>query len=142
MAPPGPDPLITTVIALLSGGTAKFFYDAVKQWRGAPPRGVRTQAVVDANIATVSRARDELEADLVTVRALLADERAARASDEVRHAAERARWLADQERLRADVDRLEKRLLEERLQAAARYDALLEQVHQLRLRANTQEESR
>jgi len=142
MALPEPDPLISTVIALLSGGTAKFIYDAIKQWRGAPPRGIRTQAVVDANIATVSRARDELEADLVTVRALLADERKARADDEARHAIERSRWLFDQERLRADVDRLEKRLQEERLAAAARYDALLEQVHQLRLRANTQEEPR
>lgn len=142
MTPPSIDPLIAALIALLSGGSGKFVYDAVRQWRNAPPRALRNQSVVDANIATVARARDELEADLASVRELLADERKQRQDDEARHAVERMRWQADQDRLRADVARLEQQIRSERDAATARYDALLMTVHQLQLRANTQEDTR
>jgi hypothetical protein len=94
---------------------------------------------VDANIATVARARDELEEDNIRLRMILGEERKQRTEVERLHTEERARWLTDQRRLRADVNRLEMRLRSEQADAAARYDALLEQVHRLRLRANTEE---
>jgi hypothetical protein len=136
---PTNDPVIVGILALLSSGGAKLIYDASKQWRTAPSRAVRSQGIVDANIATVARARDELEEDNARLRMILGEERKQRAEVERLHTEERARWLADQRRLRADVNRLEMRLRSEQAEAAARYDALLEQVHQLRLRANTQE---
>ncbi len=138
MTLPLPDPWITSILALLSGGGAKFIYDAIKQWRNGPPRGARSQRVVDANIATVARARDELEEDNGRLRAMLDEARSQRTEAERLHTEERARWLFDQERLRSDVARLEARLRTEQAEAAARYDALLDQVHQLRLRANTE----
>lgn len=132
------DPWVAAVLALLSGGGAKFVYDNVRQWRNGPPRAARMQLVVDANIATVARARDELEEDNLRLRIQLSEERAQRVEVERLHSEERARWLFDQERLRADVARLEARLRTEQAEAAARYDALLEQVHQLRLRAGNE----
>jgi gamma-glutamyl:cysteine ligase YbdK (ATP-grasp superfamily) len=94
---------------------------------------------VDANIATVIRARDELEEDNKRLRQTLSEERKQRSEDEARHATDRARWLFDQERYRADIARLEAQIRVERDDAAARYDALLETVHKLRLRADTQQ---
>ncbi len=138
MTIPLPDPWITSILALLSGGGAKFIYDAIRQWRSGPPRVARSQRVVDANIATVARARDELEEDNARLRVMLTESNAQRIESERLHTEERARWLFDQERLRADVARLEARLRTEQAEAAARYDALLDQVHQLRLRANTE----
>lgn len=135
---PAPEPWVVTVLALLTGGGGKFVYDTIRQWRNAPPRAARSQLIVDANIATVARARDELEQDNVRLRTMLTEASAQRAEAERLHAEERTRWQADQQRLRADVERLEERLRIEQAAAAARYDALLEQVHQLRLRANTQ----
>lgn len=134
-----PDPWVAGVLALLTGGGAKFIYDTFRQWRNAPPRAARNQIVVDANIATVARARDELEEDNTRLRVMLMESNAQRAEMERLHSEERARWLFDQQRLRADVDRLEERLRIERSEAAARYDELLRQVHQLRLRANSEE---
>ena len=132
---PTPDPWITGFLALLSGGGAKFLYDAVRQWRNAPPRQLRSQLVVDANIATVARARDELEEDNVRLRSIIVEERAQRIEVERLHAEERSRWLSDQQRLRGDVSRLEIQIRSERDEAAARYDALLRTVHQLQVRA-------
>lgn len=142
MTPPAIDPFVAALITLLSGGSGKFVYDAVKQWRNAPPRALRNQTVVDANIATVARARDELEEDNARLRKTLAEERKQRNEDEARHAVERLRWEADQERLRAEMARLEIQIRAERDEAAARYNALLQTVHQLQLRANTPEEQR
>lgn len=136
---PTSDPVIVGILALLSSGGAKLIYDASRQWRSAPPRAVRSQGIVDANIATVARARDELEEDNIRLRMILGEERKQRTEVERLHTEERARWLTDQRRLRADVNRLEMRLRSEQADAAARYDALLEQVHRLRLRANTEE---
>lgn len=134
-----PDPWITGIVALLTGGGGKFAYDAFVQWRASPPRGIRQQSLVDANIATVARARDELEEDNVRLRTIIAEERKQRAEVERLHESDRTRWDLDRERLRADVDRLERRLRAEQAEASARYDALLIQVHQLQARTHNQE---
>lgn len=124
-----PDPWVAAFVALLSGGGAKWAYDALKDWRSAPPRELRSVSVIDANIATIARARDELIEDNARLRTEITEM-------ESRHATERARWLFDQERLRADVQRLEEQIRTQRDAAAARYDALLVQVQHLRSRAN------
>lgn len=129
MPGPTPDPWVAAFIALISGGGVKYAYDALKDWRNAPPRELRSVGVVDANIATIARARDELIEDNARLRTEITEM-------EARHATERARWLFDQERLRADVNRLEAQIRAERDAAAARYDALLEQVQHLRLQSN------
>ena len=137
----GSDPWYIAIVAtILTAGGGKYVWEAVKAFRGGPPRASRRLTAVDANIATVARARDELEQDNARLREILMEERKQRAEDEIRHAGERARWLADQERLRADVNRLEERLRLERTESAARYDGLLEQVHQLRLRADVRDQ--
>ena len=142
MASP-PDPWYIGIFAtILTAGGGKYAWEAIKAARNGPPRVSRQQREVDANIATVARARDELSEDNARLRATLAEERKQRTEDEARHAVERMRWLADQDRLRADVARLEAQIRSERDDAAARYDALLSTVHQLQLRANTQEEPR
>lgn len=133
--PEDADPWVTAFLLLLSGGGAKFVFDAVRAWRNAPPRAARDAQAVDANIATVARARDELEADNARLREVIVEERRQRAEDESRHAIERARWMFDQDRLRADVERLEAQIRAERDAAAARYDELLAQVHNLRLQS-------
>lgn len=133
-----PDPWVTIVSLLLGGGGLKYAYDAFRDWQRRPPRELRQVGIVDANIATVVRARDELEEDNARLRQTLDEERKQRAEDESRHAVDRARWLFDQERYRADIARLEAQIRTERDDAAARYDALLETVHNLQLRANTQ----
>lgn len=134
-----PDPWVSVVTLLLGGGGLKYAYDAFKDWRNRPPRELRAVGIVDANIATVVRARDELEEDNKRLRQTLNEERKQRAEDESRHAVERMRWLADQDRYRADITRLEAQIRTERDDAAARYDALLETVHRLRLRADVHE---
>lgn len=112
-------------------GVVKYAYDAWKQWRSGPSHVLRKQGDVDASIATVARARDELEADNERLRVLLVEA-------EARHETERQRWLADQARYREDITRLEAQIIRERDSAAARYDALLNQVQHLR-RANVRD---
>lgn len=136
MATPTPDPWVTVFLAVLSGGGVKYAYDAFRAWRAEPPKEMRYAGVIDANIATVARARDELGEDVARLREMLAEERSQRIADEARHATERARWLFDQERLRADVARLENQIRTERAEANLRYDALLAQVTRLGARTD------
>lgn len=142
MATPTPDPWVYLVGAFLSAGGVKYIYDAVRAWRATPPVELRTVGIIDANIAVIARARDELGEDVVRLREMLLEERAQRMADENRHAMERARWLSDQERLRADVARLEKQIQDERREANRRYDALLAQVNRLGARTTEMEDRR
>jgi len=125
-----PGPIWLAVFSLLiSGGGAKYAYDAYKQWKTGPTHTLRRQGDIDASIATVARARDELEEDNARLRQLIIE-------TEARHENDRKRWLADQERYREDISRLEAQIIRERDAAAARYDGLLNQVQHLR-RAST-----
>lgn len=142
MATPTPDPWVTLVLGVLSTGSLKYVYDAWRAWRAESPRELRVVGVIDANIATVARARDELIEDNVRLRETLTEERAQRLADEARHATERARWLADQERLRADVARLETQIRVERAEANRRYDSLLDQVNRLGARTDEMKDRR
>jgi septal ring factor EnvC (AmiA/AmiB activator) len=118
------DPWITVFSALSAGGGFKLAYDGIRVWHNRIPKEMRK---TDASIATVVRARDELEADNTRLRT-------EREEDRVRHAAERAEWQNERSILRADIARLEAQIRLEREQAAARYDSLLEHVHSLQRR--------
>lgn len=142
MSTPTPDPWVAAVLTLLSAGGGKYAWDALRQWRAETPKELRLAGVVDANIATVARARDELAEDNMRLRQTLTEERAQRVADETRHATERARWLFDQERLRADVERLENQIRAERVEANLRYDALLAQVTRLGARTDEMKKDR
>jgi hypothetical protein len=107
-----------------TGGGLKLGFDAYRTWKNGPPRDLRN---ADASIATVSRARDQLEDDNNRIRA-------ERDEDRLRFAAERAEWRAEREALRSDIARLEAQIRMEREQAAAWYDSLLEHVHSLQRR--------
>ncbi len=137
MSVPTPNPWVAIFGALLSGGTAKYVFDFWQSIRSGPSKPLKAQRTVDASIATVARARDELEEDNARLRVQMAEQ-------ETRHGEERDRWLTDQNRLRGDIERLEKQIVRERYQAAARYDALLTQVQELRLHGaqSQQEEQR
>jgi len=121
-------PQIEPWIALFSifsaGGGLKLAYDGMSAWRNRIPKEMRR---VDASVATVARARDELEADNDRIRVILTEER-------LRFAAERAEWTNERTRLYADIARLEAQIRLERDQAAARYNSLLEHVHSLQRR--------
>lgn len=120
----GLDPWVTLFGIFSTGGGIKLAFDAYKQWKSQVPRELRT---VDASIATVARARDQLEDDNARLRT-------ERDDDRIRFAAERAEWAAERLALRNDIARLEQQVRMEREQAAARYDALLEHVHSLQRR--------
>jgi septal ring factor EnvC (AmiA/AmiB activator) len=120
----GIDPWVTLFGVFSTGGGLKLAFDAWKSWKNTSPREFRT---ADASIATVSRARDQLEDDNTRIRA-------ERDEDRIRFAAERAEWASERLALRADIARLETQIRMEREQAAARYDSLLEHVHSLQRR--------
>lgn len=125
--PPTAGSWVYLIGAALTGGGLKLVLDLVKAWRTGPPKALRAVSIADANIASVARARDELIEDNIRLRA-------ERIEQDARHEAERRRWVADQERLRGDIARLERKICEERDQAARRYDGLLRQVHHLGIR--------
>lgn len=118
------DPWIALFTAFSTGGGLKLAYDLIRAWKSQVPREMRR---VDASIASVSRARDELEADNDRLRAVLEEDR-------IRFAAERAEWMTERMALRQDIARLEAQIRLEREQAAARYDNLLAFVHELQQR--------
>jgi hypothetical protein len=127
MPNPTSDPWIAVASLLLTGGGAKYAYDVVKDWRNRPPRELRIRTVVDASIATVARARDELEEDNARLRLTLAEERN-------QFNAERARYLADISRLEDQVRRERDEYALQASQAATRYNDLLEQIRHLKAR--------
>lgn len=120
----GIDPWVTLFGIFSTGGGLKLAYDSYRSWKTDAPRELRS---ADASIATVSRARDQLEDDNNRIRA-------ERDEDRIRFAAERAEWMAERLALRSDIARLETQIRMEREQAAARYDSLLEHVHSLQRR--------
>lgn len=124
-APSTPDPWLSIISLIIGGGGIKYAYDAWKAWKTGPPHELRRQGVVDASIATVARARDELEEDNLRLRQTLAEERK-------QHAEERLRYLADitrlEEQIRLERSEAQRRAVEQEL----RYDALLTQVQHLR----------
>lgn len=99
--------VIGLISALLTGGFGKFLWDIYRDYRNRPPKAVREQATIDANILTVVRARDELEEDNVRIRATLAEER-------TRHAEDRTSWDAERARLREEAATWEQRYRRER----------------------------
>lgn len=82
---------------------------------------------VDANILTVARARDQLEADNVLLRQTLTEERRA-------HADDRAAWQTERAQMREEIEALEAQLRAERAAADQRYESLLQQLAEIRNR--------
>jgi hypothetical protein len=128
-----PNAWITLVSIVIAGGGFKYSLDIYKSWKNGPPHELRKQGLVDASIATVARARDELEEDNVRLRQTLAEERK-------QHTEERVRYLAD-------ITRLEQQIRAERAEAKQRameqdqrYNVLLEQINNLR-RPNSERET-
>ena len=109
------DGFTQVALALIAGGGLKYLADYVrdrKRARDASPREV------DANILTVSKARDALEADNTALRQSLREERQA-------HTADRAAWAEDRTAMRGEIEALESKLR-----------ALLAEVADLRNRHN------
>jgi cytochrome c556 len=104
----------------MAGGGIKYLYEAYKEWRRKVPKEITQNSFVDASIATIARARDELAEDNARLRVVLAEERA-------QFTAERIRYLAD-------INRLEAQIRAERDDFARRYESLLEQVRSLKQR--------
>lgn len=131
------------VSSILTGGVIQYAYKAYVARMRRPTHALLRQGDVDASIATVALARDELEADNSRLRETYASDRmqwmAERTDLLLRWTNERNLWLADQARYREDIARLETQIIKERAEAAqaaraqaARYDDLLEQVRHLR----------
>src|SRR5690349_11923169 len=115
-----PDPWVALAAALMTGGGLKYGYETWKDWKNQPPREMTQNTFVDASIATIARARDELAEDNARLRAMLSEERA-------QFNAERVRYLAD-------IDRLEAQIRAERDDFALRYQSLLDRVRALKER--------
>jgi hypothetical protein len=128
-----PNPWITVAVAAMGAGGVKYLYELVRGLVNRPPGALRKQGLVDANIASVALARDELVEDNVRLRQEIREQ-------DIRHKEERARWLEDQKRLREDIARLEAQIIRERDDAATRYNHLLVQVQSLRQPKTHQEE--
>lgn len=112
-APTNGDGFTQVAVALIAGGGLKYLADYLrdrKRARDASPREI------DANILTVSKARDALEADNTALRATLREERDAHASD-------REAWAQERAQMRAEINALETKLR-----------ALLEEVTDLKTR--------
>jgi chromosome segregation ATPase len=120
-----PDPWVTVASVLLTGGGLKYAYDIYKDWKRRPPKALLSVTAVDASIASIARARDELEEDNARLRLTLAEERA-------QFNAERNRFIADINRLEAQitVERENARRAADEMQS--RYDNLLEQIRHLK----------
>jgi hypothetical protein len=127
MPAPTPDPWVTLFSAVMTGGVAKYVYDVYKDWRARPPKELASSTVVDASIATIARARDELEEDNARLRLTLAEERN-------QFNTERARYLADINRLEVQIRKERDEYARQAEAAAGRYDALLDQVRHLKSR--------
>lgn len=94
------DGLTQVAVALIAGGTLQFGYQVLKdrkRTRDATPREI------DANLLTVAKAKDELEADNERLRQ-------EREETAVRHAAERAEWAQERASLRAEIADMEMKL--------------------------------
>ena len=87
-------------VALIAGGGLKYLLDWL---RDRKRKRDETPSEVDASLLTVSKARDELEADNARLRA-------ERAEDHARHAGERAEWQRREAALRSEIEHLEARL--------------------------------
>ena len=125
---------IATITALLGGSGAQFVYGIVRDYRNEAPRPVRRQTIIDASIATVARARDELEEDVVRLRATQADERSVWLVERARYESDRAAWNNERVALRQEIQQLELALRRERAESTKRYDALLARVAELSAR--------
>ena len=100
-------------VALIGGGALQYVANYLrdrKRERDAHPREV------DANILTVSKAKDELEADNARLRA-------ERSEDAARHASERAEWMRERAALRQEIADMENKLR-----------SLLDEIAELRTR--------
>lgn len=149
---PQSSPWVLIVTAIVSAGGIKYVYDLTRQWMSKVPAGLITDTLAAASIATVARARDELEEDNLRIRATLAEERqnwaqersrmlAEQAIDRERYQREQSLWEQDRMRFRAEIAALEQQIVKERVEAAARSDALLKQVQHLRQRMDRKETS-
>jgi putative hemolysin len=104
----------------MTGGGAKYAYETYKDWKNRPPKEITQNTFVDASIATIARARDELAEDNARLRTTLAEER--------------AQFNAERQRYISDINRLEAQIRAERDDFARRYESLLEQVRHLKER--------
>lgn len=131
-----------TALALLTAGGGKYAWDAWREYRqrraARPTADQRIREDIDANILTVARARDELAEDNGRLRETLREERAQHAStlreEREQHDRERQSWWGEREQLREEITLLETQLRAERDEHNRRYDALLEQLADLRHR--------
>jgi predicted nucleic acid-binding Zn-ribbon protein len=108
-----PFDLTQIAVALIAGGGLQYvvgFLRDRKRVKDATPREI------DANILTVSKAKDELEADNARLRA-------ERAEDVARHAGERAEWMRERAALRQEIADMENKLR-----------SLLDEIAELRTR--------
>ena len=121
------------LIALIGAGLLKYAVDFFKwlktrQEQKAPEaQRVQSIATVDASLAVVARARDELEADNVRLRSQLAE-------TDARHAAEMARRDLREKAMREEITVLENKLRAllaevEKLKDRHLYDDLAERQH-------------
>ena len=100
-------------VALIAGGGLKYLLDWVKDRKRARDASPRQ---VDASILTVSKAKDELEADNERLRR-------ERQEDAARHASERAEWMRERAALRQEIADMENKLR-----------SLLDEIAELRTR--------
>lgn len=97
------------LIALIGAGLLKYAVDFVKWLKSRrdekAPEAIKAQhvATVDASLAVVARARDELEADNARLRAQMAE-------SDARHEADRARWELRDKARREEIEVLERKL--------------------------------
>lgn len=125
------DTWITALLALLSGGGAKFVWDTYKDYRNLPSRARRQAADIDTSILTVARARDELEADNVRIRQTLAEERKQWSEERERYQTDRLSWYEERKSLHEEIETLRERIRTQRDENAARYEKLLADVARL-----------
>lgn len=120
-----------TALLIAIGAGLRYVHTTYKAWRerraNAPTPAAAERAETDANVLTMARVRDELEADNERLRTTLAQR-------EAQHATDRAEWRDERRDLKQEIERLEVVVRAQAADAARQYAALLEQFTDLKTR--------